>query len=99
MEILSTSGRRLRYVHGELAAALVAHGHAEVAARNARIKQVQLIATPNQMTPRLGPAKATLPLNTKFTRCVKTDSGHVYYEHHPRALEPSSDDATVVTKG
>ena len=83
-------GQHLYYAHGELARTLVDRGIAEIAHMNGRVRSIKLTATIEAQAVKLGPPQATLPLNTKFTKRVRTDSGCTWIEHHPRCLGPRS---------
>jgi hypothetical protein len=85
VEILNLAGEHLRFVHGELAAALVANGHAEVAARNGRVRQIRLIETAAHAAAMIGPPTPAGIPGVKFYRREKLDSGAVVWAHHPRA--------------
>jgi hypothetical protein len=61
----------------------------EVANANGKIKSVKLVVTAENSAQRIGaPTPLSGPTSVRFTRRLLLDSGHVVYEHHPRALEP-----------
>ena len=83
------AGGHLRWVHRELAATLVANGHAEVVARNGKIRRVRLIEIAAHNAAMIGPPTALTAQSygTRFTRRVKADSGVSWTEFHPRSLD------------
>jgi hypothetical protein len=87
IEVQRPDGTHLYRTTAQVAEFLMAEGRAEIAQQNGRVRSVRLTATAETHAQRVGEAQATLPLNTKFTRRVKTDSGCTWIEHHPRSLE------------
>jgi hypothetical protein len=70
---------------------MVELGSAAVHNENGKVKSVRLLESASSHALRIGEPQARLPFNTKFTRRVKTESGHSWVEHHPRATYEEPD--------
>ena len=88
-EVLNVQGEHLRRIHGELAEHLVKVGTAKPEPSNGRIRAVRLARIAAHNAAVLGPPTALTARSygTRFTRRVKSESGHSWIEHHPRSFE------------
>ena len=79
----------MRCIHGELAEYLASIGTVEPESGNGRIRAVRLARIAAHNAAVLGPPSALTARSygTRFTRQVKSESGHSWIEHHPRSFE------------
>lgn len=84
--LLRPDGFFIRSVPAALAREMVAAGEAAISEGNGRIKAIRLIRTAETTTQRLGPPSPPSIGGVSFIRRLKLDTGHVVWEHHPRAL-------------
>jgi hypothetical protein len=87
-EILTASGEHLRFVHGELARAMVAAGSAAIENANGKIKSVRLIQTAASFAERTGNPSPANIAGIRFSRRVRSENhALVWWEFHPRSFD------------
>jgi len=85
--LLSPSGEHIRVVPGELAAALVAAGTAEIHKRNGRIRSIRLTQPATSYGQVIGAPEGSCR-GTRFVyREMLDQSGARVWAHHPRATD------------
>jgi hypothetical protein len=86
--IVNANGFHVRYVHADLARAMVDVGTATVIAGSGRVRSVKLIATAATHAQLIGPATPGALGSVRFWRRVRLpESGSVIFEFHPRSFD------------
>jgi hypothetical protein len=88
VELLDSSAQHVRYVHGELARAMVAAGSAAIENMNGKVKSVRLIQTAAGYAHRIGEPSPPGIGGTRFVRRVRSENhAFVWWEFHPRSFD------------
>ena len=81
VELQDGNGAHLRYVHSDLAKAMVTSGGATVAHANGRVKIIKLVPQPSLI--RVGEPSDGCA-SSRFVALERLDCGGVTWRHHPR---------------
>jgi hypothetical protein len=71
-ELVDANGRHIRYVPGEMARAMVAGRHAEIAHQNGKVRSIRLVTAATSHAQMIGPPTDSW-LAPRFPRRVRSD--------------------------